>query len=75
MDGGSNNFFSRAKWAAYGKDVVVVHSIERSKFTPNISPFPMKLETWLRMAEIPYKVNFLSFCNLFILLGFAIFFY
>lgn len=48
----------RAKWAAYGKDVVVVHSIERSKFTPNISPFPMKLETWLRMAEIPYKVDF-----------------
>ena len=38
------------------EDVVLLHQLERGIFTPSISPFPMKLETYLRMASIPYKV-------------------
>jgi len=39
-----------------GEDVVVLHQLDRGVFTPNISPFPLKLETYLRMANIPYQV-------------------
>ncbi|KAL3890845.1 hypothetical protein ACJMK2_003120 [Sinanodonta woodiana] len=35
-------------------DTVVLHQFERSVFAPSLSPFAMKLETYLRMAEIPY---------------------
>jgi hypothetical protein len=40
-----------------GQDVVVLHQLDRGVFTPNISPFPLKLETYLRMANIPYQVD------------------
>jgi len=46
----------RQKWNAVGKNVVVLHQVQRGKFTPSISPFPLKLETYLRMAKIPYEV-------------------
>lgn len=48
----------RKKWNAVGKNVVVLHQIVRGKNTPNISPFPLKLETYLRMANIPYENDF-----------------
>jgi hypothetical protein len=38
------------------KDVVLLHQLDRGIFTPSISPFPLKLETYLRMADIPYEV-------------------
>ncbi|KAI9557893.1 hypothetical protein GHT06_014645 [Daphnia sinensis] len=41
-----------------GKDVVLLHQLERGVFTPSISPFPLKLETYLRMADIPYENDF-----------------
>nr|CAH0109212.1 unnamed protein product [Daphnia galeata] len=41
-----------------GEDVVVLHQLDRGVFTPNISPFPLKLETYLRMANIPYQNDF-----------------
>lgn len=41
-----------------GKDVVLLHQLERGVFTPSISPFPLKLETYLRMANIPYENDF-----------------
>merc|ERR1712071_600618 len=47
----------RKKWNAVGKNVIVLHQIVRGKNTPNISPFPLKLETYLRMANIPYEVS------------------
>lgn len=48
----------RKKWNAAGKDVVVLHQVKRAKFTPSISPFPTKLETYLRLASIPYVNDF-----------------
>ncbi|XP_014676712.1 PREDICTED: failed axon connections homolog [Priapulus caudatus] len=38
----------------YPKDTVVLHQIGRAKYAPSLSPFPLKLETYLRMAGIPY---------------------
>ena len=40
------------KWNAAGKDVVVLHMPLRALDCPNPSPFPVKLETWLRMNNI-----------------------
>ena len=39
-------------WNAVGKDVVVLHMPERPIYGPNPSPFPIKLETWLRMNKV-----------------------
>lgn len=38
------------------QDVVLLHQLPRGRFTPTISPFSLKLETYLRMAKIPYQV-------------------
>ncbi len=38
------------------KDKVVLHHYMRSIVTPSPSPFDLKLETYLRMAKIPYEV-------------------
>ncbi|XP_064105417.1 failed axon connections homolog isoform X1 [Macrobrachium nipponense] len=48
----------RKKWNSVGKDVVVLHLFPRGRFCPNVSPFVVKLETYLRMAEIPYELDF-----------------
>jgi glutathione S-transferase len=39
------------------KDVVILHQLKRGKTVPNLSPFALKLETYLRMANIPYQVD------------------
>ncbi|XP_006812515.1 failed axon connections homolog [Saccoglossus kowalevskii] len=39
----------------YPRDIVILHQTGRSRFTPSLSPFPLKLETYLRFAKIPYK--------------------
>lgn len=44
----------RKRWAKIGKDVVVLHGFPRGRFTPNTSPFVIKLETYLRLAKITY---------------------
>lgn len=49
-------FTSRRKWSEAGKDVVVLHMSRRGYSCPSLSPFVLKLETYLRMAEIPYQV-------------------
>ena len=36
---------------------IILHRLNGGKFTPCISPFELKLETYLRMADIPYQVN------------------
>lgn len=46
------------KWKDAGKDVVVIHQLPRGKLTPNPSPYPLKLETYCRMAEIEFVNDF-----------------
>ena len=42
----------------YPRDVVILHKVGgRGPFAPSISPFIMKMETYLRMAKIPYQVT------------------
>lgn len=40
------------------KDTVILHMFERARHCPSPSPFPIKLETFLRMAEIKYEADF-----------------
>ncbi|XP_050691501.1 failed axon connections homolog [Eriocheir sinensis] len=48
----------RKRWAEAGKDVVVLHMFSRGAACPNLSPFVLKLETYLRMTEIKYEVDY-----------------
>lgn len=49
--------FYRSRWSNTPKDVVVLHGFPEGVTCPNISPFVLKLETYLRMAKIPYEVD------------------
>lgn len=40
------------------KDTVILYQFPRASYTPSMSPFAMKLETWLRAADINYKNQF-----------------
>ncbi|KAL3864342.1 hypothetical protein ACJMK2_006033 [Sinanodonta woodiana] len=46
-------FRSKRKLSA-PKDTVILYQIGRGPRSPSISPFPLKLETFLRMNKIPY---------------------
>ena len=39
------------------KDVVYFYTFPGAVVVPNVSPFGLKLETWLRMANIRYEVG------------------
>jgi len=39
------------------KDVVVMHGLNRTSRVPSLSPFVLKLETFLRMTKIPYTYD------------------
>ena len=45
------------KRKSYPKNVVVLHQFPTEQ-RPSLSPFCLKLETWLRMADIKYEVCF-----------------
>ncbi|XP_042867423.1 uncharacterized protein LOC122250153 [Penaeus japonicus] len=45
----------RRKWEDVPKDVVLVHTLPKGRLAPNVSPFVLKLETYLRLAN-PYQV-------------------
>lgn len=47
----------------YNLDVAYLYQFPRFKYVPSMSPFCLKLETWLRMAEVNYEVCF--FCSIF----------
>ena len=44
----------------YPKDKVIVHQFGKGTFAPSIGHFVLKLETYLRMAKIPYEVGIVS---------------
>ena len=54
----------------YEKDLIYLHTFPRAcgKQVPNISPYAIKLETWLRLRKLKYKVRetvfkfYLMFC-------------
>ena len=48
----------RQEWNNAGENVVVLHMFDRHKNCPNMSPFPLKLETYLKMADIKYVCDF-----------------
>ncbi|XP_042867419.1 failed axon connections homolog [Penaeus japonicus] len=48
----------RRKWEDVPKDVVLVHALPKGRLAPNVSPFVLKLETYLRLAKIPYQLDF-----------------
>ena len=51
----------REKWASVGKDVVVLHCFPRGNTCLSLTPFPLKLETYLRMNNIKYVTEFRHF--------------
>ena len=40
----------------YPSDTVLLHDFDRGPWAPSVSPYTLKLETFLRMAKIPYEV-------------------
>ena len=41
----------------YPRDKIILFQLPRCLYAPSFSPFPLKLETYLRMANIPYEVG------------------
>lgn len=48
----------RKRWRDVPKDVVLVHAFPKGRFAPNVSPFVLRLETYLRLAKIPYQLDY-----------------
>lgn len=48
----------RRKWDNAGENVVVLHQFPRPGKIPSLSPFPIKLETYLRAMDIEYVCDF-----------------
>ena len=48
----------RNRWDALPPDVVVLHQLRRPNTALSLSPFIVKLETFLRMANIKYVNDF-----------------
>ena len=42
----------RDEWNNAGKDVVVLHMMERGRTRPNVSPFALKFETFLKVRTL-----------------------
>ena len=40
----------------YPKYMVILHQYSRGLRAPSLSPHPLKIETWLRIANIKYEV-------------------
>ncbi|XP_021945780.1 failed axon connections homolog isoform X1 [Folsomia candida] len=46
------------RWNNTPKDLVILHGFEAAKTMPNASPFVLKVQTYLRMANIPHKMDY-----------------
>ncbi len=42
----------RQLWNSRPKDVVTLHTFDRSPTSPNSSPYPVKVETYMRIMNI-----------------------
>lgn len=49
---------AKKKWNAIGENVVVLHQFSRPTTALSVSPFPAKLETYLRMSNIKYVCDY-----------------
>lgn len=47
--------------ANYEKDVVYLYQFCRTPFLPSLSPYCLKVETWLRLAGLKYEVSRILF--------------
>lgn len=45
----------------YEKDTVYLYQFSRTPLLPSLSPYCLKVETWLRLAGVKYEVIFLYF--------------
>ena len=54
--------------ADFEQDKVYLYQFTRAKCIPSMSPFCLKVETWLRMADLNYEVHWFWFSS-----GFTIF--
>ena len=52
---------NRKIWDSVGKDVVILHSFPRGNTCLSLTPFSLKLETYLRMNNIKYVTEFKNF--------------
>lgn len=46
----------------YEKDVIYLFQFSRTPVIPSLSPYCLKVETYLRLAELKYEVSWLFFC-------------
>lgn len=47
--------------ADFEKDIIYLYQFSRTPFLPSLSPYCLKVETWLRLAGLKYEVSFLPF--------------
>lgn len=43
----------------FEKDIVYLYQFSRTPVVPSLSPYCLKVETWLRLAGLKYEVSFI----------------
>lgn len=43
--------------ADFEKDIIYLYQFSRTPFLPSLSPYCLKVETWLRLAGLKYEVS------------------
>lgn len=56
--------------ADFEKDIIYLYQFSRTPFLPSISPYCLKVETWLRLAGLKYEVSGKSFFFVYVTLFF-----
>ncbi|XP_060554968.1 failed axon connections homolog isoform X2 [Ruditapes philippinarum] len=57
------NFDEQCSGMEINTDHVVLHTYQRVKLIPNVDVFSMKLETYMRISKIPYKLDSKDWCK------------